>query len=68
MTLRIPVYAGDRTELDRRFQEIMKNVKENRSEFIKRAVVEHCGTEEERSEVDELRKRVEELEKMVGRD
>ena len=66
--MRIPIYAGDRTELDKRFQEIMRNVKENRSEFIKRAVVEYCSAEEERSEVDELRKRVEELEKMVGRD
>ena len=66
--MRIPIYAGDRTELDKRFQKIMRNVKGNRSEFVKRAVVEHCSTEEERSEVDELRKRVEELEKMVGRD
>lgn len=66
--MRISIYAGDRTELDKRFQEIMRNVKGNRSEFVKRAVVEHCSSEEERSEVDELRKRVEELEKMVGRD
>lgn len=66
--MRIPIYAGDRTELDKRFQEIMRNVKGNRSEFVKRAVVENCSTEEERSGVDELRKRVEELEKMVGRD
>ena len=66
--MRISIYAGDRTEIDKRFQEIMRNVKGNRSEFVKRAVVEHCSTEEEWSEVDELRKRVEELEKMVGRD
>lgn len=66
--MRIPIYAGDRTELDKRFQEIMRNVKENRSEFIKRAVVEHCSAEEERSEVEELRRRVEELEEMVRRD
>jgi polyhydroxyalkanoate synthesis regulator phasin len=66
--MRISIYAGYRTELDKRFQEVMRNVKGNRSEFIKRVVVEHCSTEEERSEVDELRKRVEELEKMVGRD
>jgi polyhydroxyalkanoate synthesis regulator phasin len=66
--MRIPIYAGDRTELDKRFQEIMRNVNENRSEFIKRAVVEHCSAEEERSEVEGLRRRVEELEEMVRRD
>ena len=66
--MRIPIYAGNRTELDKRFQEIMRNVKGNRSELVKRAVVEHCSTEEERSEVDELRKRVEVLEEMVRKD
>jgi polyhydroxyalkanoate synthesis regulator phasin len=66
--MRISIYAGYRTELDKRFQEVMRNVKGNRSEFIKRAVVKHCSTEEERSEVDELRKRVEELEEMVRKD
>ena len=66
--MRISIYAGDRTELDKRFQEIMRNVKGNRSEFVKRAVVEHCSTEKERSEVDELRKRVEELEEMVRKE
>lgn len=66
--MRIPIYAGDRTELDKRFQEIMRNVKGNRSEFIKRAVVEHCSAEEERSEVEALRQRIEELEEMVRRD
>ena len=66
--MRIPIYAGNRTELDKRFQEIMRNVKGNRSEFVKRAVVERCSTEEERSEVDELRKRVEVLEEMVRKD
>jgi hypothetical protein len=52
--MRISIYAGDRTELDKRFREIMRNVKGNRSEFVKRAVVEHCSTEEERSEVGQL--------------
>lgn len=65
--MRIPIYAGERTELDKRFQAIMKNVKGNRSEFVKRAVVEHCRAEEERSEVEELRRRVEELERTSRR-
>ena len=66
--MRIPIYAGDRTELDKRFQEIMREVKGNRSEFIKRAVVEYCRAEEEQSEIEALRRRVEELEEMVRRD
>jgi len=66
--MRIPIYAGDRTELDKRFQEIMREVKGNRSEFVKRAVVEYCRAEEEQSEIEALRRRVEELEEMVRRD
>jgi polyhydroxyalkanoate synthesis regulator phasin len=66
--MRIPIYAGDRTELDKRFQEIMRGVKGNRSEFVKRAVVEYCRAEEEQSEIEALRRRVEELEEMVRRD
>ena len=66
--MRIPIYAGDRTELDKRFQEIMREVKGNRSEFIKRAVVEYCRAEEEQSEIEALRQRIEELEEMVRRD
>ena len=43
MKTRITLYAGDRTELDIRFQKVIQKVKGNRSEFIKRAVVEYCA-------------------------
>ena len=47
MKTRITLYAGNRTELDIRFQKVIQKVKGNRSEFIKRAVVEYCRIEEE---------------------
>ena len=66
MKTRITLYAGDRTELDIRFQKVIRRVKGNRSEFIKHAVVEYCRIEEEQSEIEELRRRVEELERMIA--
>lgn len=66
MKTRITLYVGDRTELDIRFQKVIRKVKGNRSEFIKRAVVEYCRIEEEQSEIEELRRRVEELERMIA--
>ena len=66
MKTRITLYAGDRTELDIRFQKVIRKVKGNRSELIKRAVVEYCRIEEEQSEIEELRRRVEELERMMA--
>jgi metal-responsive CopG/Arc/MetJ family transcriptional regulator len=66
MKTRITLYAGDRTELDIRFQKVIRKVKGNRSELIKRAVVEYCRIEEEQSEIEELRRRVEELERMIA--